>query len=68
MEGFKNYIAKQIIGKRLRFKCDCIMKLDVAGIVVDYEIKDNELVFLVDVNGKIISIGENHPNLMVIEA
>jgi hypothetical protein len=44
------------------------MKLDVVGIVVDYEIKDNELVFLVDVNGKIISIGENHPNLMVIEA
>ena len=30
------------------------MKLDVVGIVVDYEIKDNELVFLVDVNGKII--------------
>lgn len=44
------------------------MKLDVVGIVVDYEIKDNELVFLVDVNGKIIHIGENHPNLMVIEA
>lgn len=68
MEGFKSYIAKQIIGKRLRFKCDCTMRLDVIGRVVDYEIKNNEIVFLVDVNGKIIHIGENHPNLMVIEA
>ena len=68
MENLKSYIARQLIGKRLQFKCDCIIKLDVKGTVVDYSIVDDEILFIVDVNGKIIKIGENHPNLTVIEA
>ena len=66
MENFKQYIAKQLIGKKLHFKCDCLFKIDHIGIIKDYEIKANEIIFIVDVNGKIIKIGENHPNLQVI--
>lgn len=66
MENFKRYIAKQLIGKKLHFKCDCLFKIDHIGIIKDYEIKANEIVFIVDVDGKIIKIGENHPNLQVI--
>jgi hypothetical protein len=67
MIEFKKYIASQIIGKKLRFQCDCIIKMDVVGVVVDYELISNEIVFLVDVNGKIIKIGENHPDLYIKE-
>ena len=67
MIEFKRYIASQIIGKKLRFQCDCIMKMDIAGTVVDYELISNEIVFSVDVNSKIIKIGENHPDLYIKE-
>lgn len=67
MTEFKKYIASQIIGKKLRFRCDCIMKMDIVGVVVDYELISNEIVFSVDVNSKIIKIGENHPDLYIKE-
>ena len=67
METFKNYIAQQLIGKKLHFKCDCLFPLDHTGIIKDFEISNNELVFLVDIEGKIIKIGENHPNLYIAE-
>lgn len=63
--NFKQYIAKQLIGKRLHFKCDCLIPLDHMGVISDYEIINNEIVFIVVINGKPIKIGENHPNLMV---
>ena len=66
MENFKHYIAKQLIGKKLHFKCDCLFKIDHTGVVKDFEITNNEIIFIVDVNGKLIKIGENHPNLQVI--
>lgn len=65
MTGFKDYIAKEFIGRKLYFKCDCLFNLDHVGIVVDYEIISNEIVFIVDINGKLIKIGENHPNIQV---
>jgi hypothetical protein len=65
MEQFKQYIAKQLIGKRLHFKCDCIFPIDKIGTVVDYEIISNEIIFIIDVGGKVIKLGENHPNLYV---
>lgn len=66
MVKFKDYIAKQIIGKKLHFKCDCLFPLDHTGTIKDYEIVNNEIIYIVDVGGKIIKIGENHPNLQVI--
>ena len=41
------------------------MDIDVVGVIVDFEIVNNEIIFFVDVNGKIIKIGENHPNMYV---
>ena len=66
MVKFKDYIAKQIIGKKLHFKCDCLFPLDHTGTIKDYERVNNEIIYIVDVGGKIIKIGENHPNLQVI--
>ena len=62
-ETFKDYIGKSLKDHKLRFKCDCLVPLDVIGVIKDYEIISGEIIFIVDVNGKIIKIGENHPNL-----
>lgn len=62
---FKTYIADSLIGSSLHFKCDCIFPMDVDGIIKDYEIIDGEIIFKVLVGNKIISIGENHPKMMV---
>ena len=67
MQTFKSYIAKSFIGKRLQFKCDCLLGLDHIGIIKDFEMISNEIVFIVDVDGRIVRIGENHPNLYVEE-
>ena len=63
--NFKNYIASHLVNKKLHFKCDCLMKLDFVGVVKDFEIVNNEIIFIIDVDGKLIRIGENHPNLIV---
>lgn len=64
-ESLKDYLAKLMIGRRFRFTCNCIISLDVTGTIKDYEIVNNEIIFLVESKGKIISIGENHPNLKI---
>lgn len=66
-QNFKNYIASQLIGKKLHFICDCLIPLDHIGIVRDFEINGNEIIFIIDIGGKLIKIGENHPNLQVIQ-
>lgn len=65
MTDFKNYLAQQLKGKTLHFKCECIFPFDKVGTIKDWEIVNNEIIFLVDVGGKIIKLGENHPNLQV---
>lgn len=65
MESFKIYIAKQLVGTSLRFKCDCVFPMDIEGIIKDYEIVDGEIIFKVLTGSKMISIGENHPKMMV---
>ena len=63
---FKEYIGKQLIGKTIHFKCDCLMlSLVHDGIVKDFEIVDGEIVWKVLVGDKLLSIGENHPGLQV---
>lgn len=62
---FKTHIADRLIGSSLHFKCDCVFPMDVDGIIKDYEIIDGEIIFKVLVGNKIISIGENHPKMMV---
>ena len=64
-EPLKDYLAKQMLGKHLHFHCDCIISMDVDGVVRDYELNQNEIIFIVDVGGKLIRIGENHPNMKI---
>ena len=66
MVGFKDYIAKEFIGRKLHFKCDCLFRLNHIGVIKDYELINNEIIFIVDIDGKMIKVGENHPNLQVI--
>lgn len=65
MEQFKKYVAEQLVGTSLRFKCDCVFPMDIEGIIKDYEIVDGEIIFKVLTDNKIISIGLNHPKMMV---
>ena len=39
--------------------------MDFFGYIKDYEINDNEIIFLIDHKGKIVRIGENHPNMYI---
>lgn len=65
MENIKDHIGKSFVGKRLHLKCDCLFPFDVTGKCVDYSISANEVILSVDVNGKIMKVGENHPKLQV---
>lgn len=65
---FKDYIAQQLIGKKIHLKCECLMPFEMDNCkIVGYELNNNEIVFLVDNGGKIVKIGENHPKLFVID-
>ena len=68
MIPIKQYMAEQMMGKTFHFKCDCLMAFDLVGRIVDYEVKENETIFTVDVNGKLIPIGTNHPKLSIAPA
>lgn len=65
MIEFKKYIAEQLIGKKIHFKCECLFPINHMGVIKDYEIIQNEIIFVVDLDGKVVKIGENHPNLLV---
>lgn len=67
MIHIKEYIATQLLYKKFHFKCDCIVPLDIIGYVKDFEISNNEVILLVDCNGKLLHIGLNTPSLMVKE-
>lgn len=58
-------MAELMVGKTFHFKCECLMAFDLVGHIVDYEVKENETIFTVDVNGKLIPIGTNHPKLSI---
>lgn len=52
--------------KAVHFKCDCLIGLDVKGVVVHSEIIANEIIFTVQTrNNKQIKIGENTPGLKI---
>lgn len=63
--NIKDYLAKQLLNETFRFKCNCLVSFDIIGKVVDYEIVNNEIVFIINSNNKMIKIGENHPNLEI---
>ena len=67
MTPIKNYIAEQFLNNAYHFKCDCIMPIDVIGIVKDYEIVGHEIILLVSADNKIIHIGLNTSSLQIKE-
>lgn len=67
MQPIKDHIASLFIDKTIHVKCDCLLPIDVTGIVVDYEIIGNEIVLCISKDGKIIRIGLNTPSLQIEE-
>jgi len=67
MKDFKNYIGETLKGKKLHLTCDCLFPIDVTGVVVGYSTSSDEVIIHVDVGGKIIQFGSNHPKLKVEE-
>lgn len=65
MVSYKEFVAKQFLNKTVRFKCDCIVPLDVTGKVINFYLEKNEIIYIIESHDKIIKIGENTPNLMV---
>lgn len=65
MKRIKELIAEQLLYKQVHCKCECIIPMDFFGYIKDYEITNNEIVFLIDNKGKIVKIGENHPNMYI---
>lgn len=61
----KEYIARQFLNDTYRFKCDCVVPLDIIGVVKDYEISGNEIVLLVESQSRLLHIGLNTPNLYI---
>lgn len=63
---YKEYIMNQFNQKAVHFKCDCLIGLDVKGIVVDSEIISNEIIYTIQTrDGRQIKIGENTPGLKI---
>lgn len=65
MIEIRKYIAEQFKGKEYHFKCDCLLALDVRGLVVDYVLEKDEIILYVAAEKGVIKIGLNHPNLKI---
>lgn len=63
MKPLQHILAEQMLNKNVHFKCDCSFPIDITGRIVDYEIISNEIIFKVQYDSKIISIGLNHPRM-----
>lgn len=67
MTPMKEYIASLMVGKRFHFKCDCLFAMDFVGVIKSYKISNNQIIFLVEHNDKIIQIDENHSKMKIEE-
>lgn len=65
MTPIKTYIAQLFLNNKYRFKCDCLIPIDVVGVVKDFEISHSEIILYVLVDSKIIHIGLNSPSLHI---
>lgn len=61
MKGIKELFGDYLKGKRVHYKCTCLFPVDIVGVVVDYKIDLNELILIIESNGKRIDVGENTP-------
>ena len=65
MVKYKEWIADQLRGKKVRFKCDCLVQMDITGTVVEADTSKNEIVYTVNAGGRFVKIGENTPKLQI---
>lgn len=68
MTAYKKYIASQLEGKRVRFVCDCVIRIDITGEVVGHELSQHgEIVYKVFVpeSNRTVKIGENTHGLAI---
>lgn len=65
MKSFKELFGEYLKGKRVHYKCTCLFPIDVIGIIIDYRVELNELVFTLEANGKRIDVGENSPKAKI---
>jgi hypothetical protein len=63
MQEYKKYIMSLFKGRTVHFECNCLLHLNVTGQIVDTELINNEVIFILIINGKRIKIGENTPGL-----
>ena len=62
---YKEFVAQHLTGHTARFICDCIIRLDITGVVTGYEMNGSEIVYIVDTGDRRVKIGENTPKLEV---
>jgi hypothetical protein len=65
MELYKDWVRNSLIGKKVHFMADCIIKLDVIGIVIGTEMSGSEIIYKVDTGSRVLRIGENTTKLCV---
>lgn len=65
MIKIKDYIGQLFVGKKLHLKCDCIVGIDITGPCISYEISGNEVILIIEVNNRHITVGLNTPNLNI---
>lgn len=58
----KNATPSDLLGKNIKFNCECFIK-NIIGRVVDIERFKDEVIYVIDTNKKIIRIGSNHPGM-----
>ena len=61
----KETFGSLMVGRKARFKCDCLLPIDVTGVVSSFHIESNEIVIVVTTGDRTIKLYENHPNLLV---
>ena len=66
MTPIKTHLAKSLVGKKVHFRCDCVLNIDMIGVVKSWSLYQNEILWdVLTENGKMIKIGENHPNMNI---
>lgn len=65
MKYYKDYIKELFLHRRVHFVADCIVKIDITGMVVDVENSGSELIYVVDIGNRLVKIGENTSKLRV---
>lgn len=63
MELYKDWIRNSLIGKKVHFEADCIVKLDVTGTVIGTEMSGSEIIYKIDTGTRVLRIGENTTKL-----